>query len=365
MTRRLALLSVLLAAASCRPTRDPKKETAVPVIELGAENVTVVSADIVRSGPLISGTLAPVRNAQIRAQVSGSVLDIKVEQGQRVSANQLLAQIDAAALRDAYLSAKSSVSSAQLAADYAVHQKQRYDTLLAAGAVSDRDRESVLQQDAQAQAALENARASLVQAEKQLGYTEVRSPFAGVVSERNVSAGDVVQMGSPLFGVVDPTRLQFQAAVPAEQIGAVHVGDSVTFTLNAYAGRTFDGSVVRINPVADPSTRQVQVFTELPNPTGSIVAGLFATGRVVTQSQRGLVVPVSAIDTRNLHPSVLRVRRGVVERVDVGLGLRDAIAERVEITAGVSAGDTLLLGQAQGLTPGTPVRVLAPTTAER
>jgi membrane fusion protein (multidrug efflux system) len=66
---------------------------------------------------------------------------------------------------------------------------------------------------------------------------------------------------------------------------------------------------------------------------------------------------VAALDTRALRPSVLRVRHGAVERVDVGLGVRDDLAERVEITSGVAAGDTLLLGQAQALSPGSVVRV--------
>jgi RND family efflux transporter MFP subunit len=346
-----------LALATACSRGDPSDARAPRVIELGAEDIVVVATDVVRSGPAISGTLVPIRNAQLRAEIGGSVLETLADQGQHVSANQVLARIEAAAIRDAYNSAKASVSTAQLAADLADRQAKRMDTLLAAGAIAERDRELVAQQDAEARSALANATAGLVQAEKALANTEIRAPFAGVVSERDVSAGDVIGPGSPMFGVVDPSRLQLGATVPAPQIATVHVGDPVSFTLNAYNGRTFAGSIVRINPVADPATRQVQVFTEIKNPDNSIVGGLFATGRIVTQSSRGLVAPLAAIDTRYLKPTVLRLREGKVERVDVALGLRDEVAERVEITAGVAAGDTLLLGQAQGLTPGTPVRV--------
>ncbi len=363
-----AALTLTLLAGCGRGVGASAEAAQQGAIQIGPENIAIVTEGIVRSGPVISGTLAPIRDAQLRAQVGGSVLDIRAEQGQHVAAGQELAHIDAAGIRDAYLSARSAVSSAQTAADYAARQAQRYDTLSAAGAVSDRDRETVVQANAQAQAALSDARARLVAAQKQLDYTVVRAPFAGVVAERDVSAGDVVQPGTMMFSVVDPSVLQLQVSVPAEQIASVHVGQPVSFTLNGYGDRSFSGAVSRINPVADASTRQVQVYAAIPNPGNSLVAGLYATGRIVTDSSRGLVAPLAAIDTRNLRPVVERVRGGRVERRDVQLGLRDAQTDRVQIVAGVARGDTLLRGSAQAITPGAAIRVTAitdTTTAER
>jgi RND family efflux transporter MFP subunit len=359
-------VAALVAIGGCR--KPAASDGAEASTEIGAENIAIVTQGTVRTGPVISGTLAPVRNAQLRAQVGGSVLQIRAEQGQHVSTGTELAEIDAAALKDAFLSARSALSSAQTAADYAARQAQRYDTLFKAGAVSDRDRETVVQEDAQAQAALTDARARLVGAEKQLAYTVVRAPFAGVVAERDVSAGDVVQPGAMMFTVVDPSQLQLQAEVPAEQIAAVHVGQPVTFSLNGYGDRVFRGTVLRISPLADPSTRQVQVYATLPNPDNALVAGLYASGRVVTDSSSGLLVASEAIDTRKLKPAVERIRRGRVEHLEVQLGMRDAQANRVQILAGVAAGDTLLRGAAQALNPGSTVRISSitdTTTAER
>jgi membrane fusion protein (multidrug efflux system) len=336
--------------------------------DIGPENIAVVTQGVLRTGPAVSGTLAPVRDAQLRAQVSGSVLRILAEQGQHVQDGEELADIDAAGLRDAELSARSAVTSAQTAADYAVRQAQRYDTLFKAGAVSDRDLETVVQENAQAQAALADARARLVTAEKQLAYTVVRAPFAGVVADRDVSAGDVVQVGTQMFTVVDPSRLQLQAAVPADQIAAVRVGQPVAFSLNGYGDQIFRGKVLRISPIADPSTREIQVYATLPNPGDVLVAGLYASGRIVTDSIRGLTVSTAAIDTRNLQPTAERIRNGRVEHVDIRLGMRDSQANRVQILAGVALGDTLLRGTAQAIDPGTPVRVTPmtdTTTAER
>jgi RND family efflux transporter MFP subunit len=346
----------VLAAVACGG-RDATVTARPAVIELGAENVAIVRIDTVRAGPVMSGTLNPVRTAQLRSQLAGSVLQTYAEQGQHVAANQLLARIDATAIRDAYRSAQSGVAAAQLAATVAAAQGRRYDTLFAAGAISDHDRELIAEQAAQAETQRANAAAQLAQVKQQLDAADVRSPFVGVVSARDVNVGDVIQPGMPLYAVVDLTALQLEASVPADRIAAVRVGAPLTFLLNGYGSRTFAGRITRINPVADPSTRQVSVYAELPNPGGALVGGLFATGRIVTTTVEGLSIPAAALDTRGLRPSVLRVRHGAVERVDVAVGLRDDLAERLEITSGVAAGDTLLLGQAQALSPGTMVRV--------
>jgi membrane fusion protein, multidrug efflux system len=342
----------------CRGHDDASAATASASMQLGPENIAIVTRGVVEGGPLISGTLMPVRMAQLRTQVSGPILATYADQGARVAANALLARIDATAIRDAYESARSAVASATIAERVAALQAARYDTLLAAGAVSPSAQETAAQQHAAAQAALENARASLVSAEKQLAYTEVRAPFAGVVSERNVSRGDIVQMGSPLFSVVDPSALELDAAVPADQIGSVRRGAAVSFTLSGYPGRTFAGTIARMSPLTDPATGQVKVFAQVPNPTATLVGGLYATGRIVAERDSGLVAPSGAMDTRNLRPVVERIRGGKVERRDVIPGLHDDRTDRVLIRSGLDQGDTLLLGTAQGIAPGTPVRVL-------
>jgi RND family efflux transporter MFP subunit len=155
--------------------------------------------------------------------------------------------------------------------------------------------------------------------------------------------------------------MRVEGSVPAEQLGQVRLGAPVNFTVNGYPGRTFSGKVTRVNPTADPATRQVRVVISIPNAEGRLVGGLFANGRLASESKSGLVVPVNAVDARTNVPAVFRVKAGKVERVPVQLGLRDDASERIEITGGVQAGDTLLLGAAQGITPGTIVKVSTPS----
>ena len=182
-----------------------------------------------------------------------------------------------------------------------------------------------------------------------------------MVSDRPVSAGDVVQPGALLFSVVDPSSMRLEGSVPAEQLSQVRLGAPVTFTVNGYPGRTFSGRVTRVNPTADPATRQVRIVISIPNAEGRLVGGLFATGRLASESHTGLLVPATAVDSRSNIPAVFRIKGGRVERIPVQLGLRDDASETVEIASGVQAGDTLLLGAAQGITVGTIVKVSSPS----
>jgi RND family efflux transporter MFP subunit len=194
-------------------------------------------------------------------------------------------------------------------------------------------------------------------AQKQLDDAQIRAPFAGVVSIRSVSEGDVVQPGTALFSIVDPASMRFEASVPAAQLSQVNAGAPVTFTVSGYPDRRFSGRVARISPTVDPSTGQVRIVVSVPNASRNLVAGLFADGRIASERRTGMTTPYSAVDLRGLKPTVLRLKGGVAERVEVALGVRDEDLERYEILSGVAIGDTLLIGAAQGITPGTVVRV--------
>jgi RND family efflux transporter MFP subunit len=367
--RRILLILfavILLTGAGCRKGAKEaaaKANAAPQPIVLGPEDTAVVSKGPLQSGPSLTGTLAAQRQAAIRAQIAGSVLTVTAEPGQAVRRGETLARLDSAALTDAYNSARSAVTSARNNLDVAQREAQRQRTLVAAGAVAQRNVETSQQTVVQSQAALAQARSQLASAEKQLGYTVVTAPFSGVVSERPVSAGDVVQPGTALYTVVDPSSLQLEAAIPAEQIGQIRVGSPVEFTVTGYGNRSFRGEISRINPSADPTTRQVRVYAEIPNPGNDLVAGLYTEGRIESESRNGLTLPTAAIDRRMARPAVLLVRDGKVARVDVQLGLVDDREQKVEVRAGVQAGDVVLLGAAQEIAPGTPVR-LAPAVQQ-
>jgi RND family efflux transporter MFP subunit len=363
LSTRLAALAVVavLAVSTAGCKREDVNAAAAPPagMMVGPENIFVVKAQEIRTGPSISGTLQPEEQATVRAEIGGAVMQTMAEQGQRVGAGQLLVRIDDAAARDQALSARSAVTTAQSSVDIAQRQVTRADALLKAGAIAERDTELAHNQLTAAQGQLADARARLTNAQKQLDKATVSAPFAGIVSARQVSAGDVVSPGAALYTVVNPATMRLEASVPADQLADVRLGAPVDFTVNGYPERRFTGRVTRINPVADPATRQVRIIVSLPNQGGALVGGLFADGHVASESRTAPVVPISAIDERGLAPFVVRIKGGVVQKADVQLGIRDASTETVEIRSGVTPGDTILLGAARGISVGTPVKVSA------
>lgn len=353
----VALGTTLLAG--CKGADSAKASNAPLAMVVGPENIAVVQAEQIRSGPALSGNLEAEAQATVRAEVGGAVLETLVEQGDHVRAGQTLARIDDATLRAAELAARSQVTTAENAAEIAKRQVDRNEALLKAGAIAERDIELSRNQYQAAEAQLANARAMLANAEKQLGKATVTAPFSGVVSVRAVSAGDVVQPGGAIYTIVNPSSMRLEASVPADQLSSVRIGAPVDFTVNGYPNRQFTGRVTRINPVADPSTRQVRIIVSLPNESGALVGGLFADGHIATEVRTAPVVPMAAVDERGLKPFVMLIKNGVVQRSEVELGIRDGATETVEIRSGVAPGDTILLGAARGISEKTPVRVSA------
>jgi RND family efflux transporter MFP subunit len=366
VTVGLLLAATALSVGACKKSDASGAEVAkVETMLVGPENVAVVRSERVRTGPALSGSLMPERQATIRSEMSGSVVQTYAEAGQRVGAGQALAQIDAAVLRDQQLSARSAVTTAQSNYDIARRELSRNETLEKAGAIAERDLERARNALITAQGQLDNARAQLANVNKQLDKASVQAPFAGVVSQRQVNAGDVVAPGTALFTVVDPGSMQLEASVPAEALSQVRVGMPVEFSVNGYPNRSFAGRITRVNPTADPATRQVKIVASIPNAGNTLVGGLFAEGRVSSETRNAPMLPLGAVDERGLRPMVVRLKNGKIEKVEVTLGIRDAGAETVEVMSGIAPGDTVLLGAARGISPGTPVRVSAPNDVRK
>ncbi len=361
-SRSLVALALLLTSVACGGN-DAAADTAAAevIVNIGPEGVAVAEQTTLSIGPLLSGSLVAERTAQIRAEVSGAVIAVNVDPGAVVTKGTSLGRIDDRAIQDAYLGARSGFTAAQSNADLAARELARAERLQAAGALSDRDLENARRADLSARSMLDDARARLSQAEKARDAANVLAPYDGVVSERFVNPGDIVNPGAPLFAMVDPTTMRLEAAVPASELAMVRVGAPVRFTVTGYAGRTFEGRISSVNPQADPQTRQVRLFVRIPNTGQRLVAGLFAEGRVASETRQTLTVPALAVDERGLQPQVIRLKNGTTERVAVVLGARDGTTGRVEIRDGIAAGDTVLVGAALGVTVGSRVKVSTPS----
>lgn len=361
----LGLMVSVAAAAGCGKgdAGAAAAEVATPAIEIGRENVVTVATGDISVGPLISGELRAQREATVRAELGGSVLSVSAEEGQPIRQGALLARIDSRTQQDAYQSAQSMVHSAEEALALAERELARTERLVKAGALAERDLESAKNTATSLRAQRDDAKTRAVSAQKSLDDATVHAPISGLVARKRVNAGDVVSLGTELYTIIDPSSMRLEASVSSEQLGDVHIGAPVTFDVRGYPGQHFEGKVERLGAVADPVTRQVPIFVTIPNAGGRLLSGLFAEGRVLREARRALVVPVTAVNLRG-DPWVLRVRDGKAERVAVTIGLHDEQTERVELLSGVKEGDVLLLGAAQGMTPGTPVRFRERQAAE-
>ncbi|MCC7263752.1 MAG: efflux RND transporter periplasmic adaptor subunit [Candidatus Latescibacteria bacterium] len=356
------LLSAALASGCSRPQAATPAATQTAV-EIRSEDYAVAAVSELEHGPTFSGTLVPSRQATLRAQLAGTVTETLAEAGEPVSKGQLLARLEVAAIREALLSAKSAQADAQQGLELAQREEQRARALAQAGALPARDLENAQHRTVAARATLDRATAQLVTATKQQDYTEIRAPFAGTLSQRRVSRGDVVQPGGELFTLVDLASIELEAAVPAEDLAALQVGVPVRFAVSGYPGRIFAGRISRINPSVDPVTRQLHLYAAIDDPAHTLVGGLFAAGRVVSESRTGIAVPLAALDLHGLNPAITRIKGGRAETVTAVLGLRDQFAGKVEVVSGLSAGDTVLVGAAQHLSAGTPVQAASPRPA--
>lgn len=360
MGRRVGVLLGALALACLAACNGQKGEAATQEPEasvtLGPENVARVEPRTLRSGPAISGSLRAKQAATLRAEVGGSILEVKFDQGQPVKRGELLARIDDVSLQDQLLAARTAARVAESALQVAESEEARSEKLAQGEVITRRDLERVQLARHQAQAQVAEAQSRLLLVREQLGRTRIIAPFDGVVSERQVNVGDVVQPGAPLLTVVDPTSLELEASVPADYAGRMEAGTPVDFHLPG-GEQGFSGKIERINPAVDPSTGQVRIYVTIPNVRQSLLVGLFAQGRVASESKEAVSMPLGALDLRTTQPSVLRVRDGRVERVPVTVGLRDEVAQQIEVRSGLQDGDVVLLGSARDLADGTRVQL--------
>ena len=353
----------MLGGAACQSAKGEETPPAPRPVLIGSENVIVAKQDQIVAGPIISGELRPDREAMLRAQLGGSVLEVRVKEGQSIKAGAVMGRIEARTLEDTRRSVESAVRSAETQLQVAELEMKRTQQLVTAGALAAREVDLARNNVSSASCASADVRSRLVTAGKQLDDAIVRAPISGVVSQRMVNTGDIVTVGSELFTIVDPSSMRLEASVPSESLPELRIGAPVSFSVRGYEQR-FEGRIDRIAPQTDAATRQLPIYVTIPNTAGRLVGGLYAEGRVVTASASGVVVPANAVNVSGDEPWVARVIDNKVERVTVKLGLRDPRTERIQVLSGLNPGDTLLRGAAQGIAPGTLVQVSVPSALD-
>lgn len=363
MTSRIGLVALLAASlvglSGCGKKASINTDAAKgPALLVSQEDLLTVRSNSLASGPSITGSVQPERRADLRAEVSAVVLAVLKENGDPVKRGDLLVRLDATSIRDTLTSSSASAEAAVQAYEQAERQYQRMLKLRETNVVSAQQLEDVEIRRNTAQSEREAARTRVVTARQQLERTEVRAPFDGVVSDRKVSAGDTAQVGKELLKVIDPGSLRFEGLVSADKIGEVRAGQRVMFRVHGFADREFEGRVARVNPAANATTRQVEVLVtfadarERPD-----VAGLYAEGRVETQSTAALTIPGTALVREGDSSFAWRVKDRTLQKVSLDVGDRDPRSGEVALKSGLAEGDTLLRYPTATLHDGQPVEI--------
>jgi RND family efflux transporter MFP subunit len=358
------LISVCaLALAACKGQQTQPKTAPPSPLLIAAEDVHTIRNSALASGPSITGSIQPERKADVRAEVSATVLRVLKENGDTVRRGELLVQLDDTALRDALASADASTRAVTQALDQANRQFERMKTLRTQGMVSLQGLEDAEVRRNNLLSDLEAAKARVVLARQQLARTEARAPFDGLVSERKASPGDTAQIGKELLKVIDPTSMRFEALVSADQVGAIKAGQAVHFRVNGYGDQEFAGKVRRVNPAAHPTTRQVELLVDFTGEKQPKLAGLYAEGRVETQVRSSLTIPASAVVRDGDDVFAWRVDDSKLKKVPVKLGERDARTGDFVVSNGLVEGNQIIRYPTAMLKDSQPVQASGPKAA--
>ena len=349
---RLGLLAVVLGLAACKGGgaeggKGPdgkgqvKGPEAIPV-EVARVSTRSISASYAGTAPLEART-----ESQVVAKTSGIALQVYADIGQQVSAGQPLVSIDRD--RATLQVAQADAEVRKLEANY-----RRSAQLLEQKMVSVNDVDQLRYN-------LENARAQLRMAKLELSYGTVTAPISGVVATRSIKQGNLVQINTPIFTIVDISRLEATLNVPEREIETLKAGQAVQLTVDALSGKMFDGRIDRVSPVVDSGSGTFRVICAFDG-GGLLQPGMFARIRInYDQRADALVIPRSALLEDGGTPAVFTVKGGKAVRSELKLGYVDG--EWVEVRGGLRAGDPVVVAGKSALREGSAVQLIGDKAA--
>ena len=338
------------------------KVNSTPLL-VSPEDLSDMSLGTYASGPVITGSIQPEKRADLRAEVQAVVLQVLKENGEKVKRGDLLVRLDDSAIRESLSSAQEAARASAQSFEQAERQYQRLKTLQAQGMSSMQAMEDAEVRRNNAQSDLVAAKARVATANQQRQRTEVRAPFDGVLSDRKVSPGDTAQLGKELVKVIDPLSMRFEGLVSADRMSELKVGEAVFFRVNGYADTDFQGKVRRIAAAANAATRQVEVLVDFAGKQAPAVAGLYAEGRIQTQSVSALMLPEASIQREGDKTFAWRVKDGQISKVAIKLGARDERQGLYVVAEGLKPGDLILRSPTSVLTDGRKVEMSKPAAA--
>ncbi len=333
-----------------------------------------------------NGTINPSRVVNVGSQVSGTVQRVLVDFNDRVVAGQLLLELDPSLFRARLAQSEAALANARAQAALARANRQRAEELFRQDFISRQDLDSAVAALRSQDAQVASAEAAVAQDRANLAFSIIRAPVAGTIINRKIDVGQTVAAAfqtPELFTIAeDLAAMQIEALVAEADVARVREGQSVTFTVDAWPGRLFEGRVrqIRLNPTTQQNVVTFTVVIGVDNADGALLPGMTANVRLrVREWQNVLLVPNAALSwrppgwTRPRPPGnpaeIARVRDlptilfamgpdGQPEARRVRLGASDETMSLVE-AGELDAGDRVILAEGEGGGRGVRVRMTA------
>lgn len=328
-----------------------------------ADLVSIEATTLGRRLP-VSGTMQPVRQATVKAKVSGDVRVITVREGDAVQAGQMLVRVDTADLDAKLIERQGQLESAKAQLALAEKTLNTNQKLLKQNFISQTAFDS-------SESSLNVSRGSVMSAEAQVRLAQnalkdsvATAPLSGVIAKRHVQPGEKVAFDTPLVTVVDLREMELQAMVPAIDIPELKVGQTVDLNVDGYGERKFTGRIERINPATEPGTRAIFVFVGIPNDKSELRGGMFATGRIALAAGAPVMsLPGGAVRNEAGQTFVWAIDDGKLVRRMVVTGRRDEESGRIEVKTALPPTLKVLAARFENLKEGAPALVKAPDVA--
>lgn len=327
-------------------------------IEFSPADLAQATCADLRQVVRLNGTLQPLNQSQLRAEVAAVVNEISVRRGERVTKGQLLARLDTSDVGARMREKQSNLESARSALKLAEINREKAITLTQRGVKS----QTALDE---AENAWRNARATVAALEQQLAMarksvndTAIYAPIDGLVAERFVNPGERVAIDAKLFTIADLDLMEVEALVPARDVPQLRIGQKVVLQVEGFGDRKFDAHIERINPTAQSGSRSIPVYVLLQNPDHVLRGGMFGAGEAVLAEAPGVVaIPGEAVREENGARVVYVLKDGRLERRSVKIALEGSTDGRIGVAEGIAENETVVATPGLRLNDGLAARI--------